>query len=410
MIYNNNNNKQNQCPLDLATLQLAEELQKPIIRKFKKRKVYSGFEDNISGADLANMQLISKFNKGFRFLLCVIGIFSKYAWVIPLKDKKGASIAGAFQKILKESDRGPNEIWVDKGSEFYNNSFKKSLKDNNIGMYSIHNEGKSVAAERFIGTLKNKIYKYMTSISKDLYINKLDDIVDEYNNTYHRTIKMKFIDVKDNTYIDFGKKVNDKDPKFNIGDHVRITKYTNIFPKGYTPNWSKEVFVISKTKNRLPWTYVINDPNSEEITGNVYEKELQKPNRKEFRVGKVIKIKGDKLYVKWKGYDNSFNSWIGKKDLVWFYRFQLHCIKISQYFPKTFEPFGGNINVKVDLSNYATKADIKNISHIDTSNLANLKTKVDKLDIDKLKPLPDDVSKLSNVVANQVIKKTDYKI
>ena len=203
-----------------------------------------------------------------------------------------------------------------KGSEFYNNSFKKSLKDNNIGMYSIHNEGKSVAAERFIGTLKNKIYKYMTSISKNLYINKLDDIVDEYNNTYHRTIKMKFIDVKDNTYIDFGKKVNDKDPKFNIGDHVRITKYTNIFPKGYTPNWSEEVFVISKTKNALPWTYVINDPNSEEITGNVYEKELQKPNRKEFRVGKVIKIKGDKLYVKWKGYDNSFNSWIGKKDLV----------------------------------------------------------------------------------------------
>ena len=117
--------------MDLAALQLAEELHKPIIRKFKKRKVYSGFKDNIWGADLADMQLISKFNKGFRFLLCVIDIFSKYAWVIPLKDKKGVSIVNAFQKILKESDRSeakskgrkPNKIWVDKGSEFYNSSF-----------------------------------------------------------------------------------------------------------------------------------------------------------------------------------------------------------------------------------------------------------------------------------------------
>ena len=111
-----------------------------------------------------------------------------------------------------------------KGSEFYNNSFKKGLKDNSIEMYSIHNEGKSVAAERFIRTLKTKIYKYMTSVSKNVYIDKLDDIVDEYNNTY-KTIKMKPIDVKDNTYIDFEKEVNNKDPKFKIGDHVRISKY-----------------------------------------------------------------------------------------------------------------------------------------------------------------------------------------
>ena len=148
------------------------------------------------------MQLIKKFNKGFRFLLCVIDFFSKYAWVVPLKDKKGASIVNAFQKILKESDRKPNKIWVDKGSEFYNSSFKKWLKDNDIEMYSIHNEGKSVVAERFIRTLKNKIYKYMTAISKNVYIDKLDDIVNEYNNTYHRTIKMKPVDVKDKTCID----------------------------------------------------------------------------------------------------------------------------------------------------------------------------------------------------------------
>ena len=156
---------------------------------------------------------MSKFNKGYRFLLRVIDIFSKYAWVIPLKDKKGISIVNAFQKILKESDRKPNKIWVDKGSEFYNNSFKKQLKDNDIEMDSIHNEGKLVVAERFIRTLKNKIYKYMTSMSKKVYIDKLDDIVNEYNNTYG-TIKMKHVDVEDNTYIDFEKEVNDKDPKF----------------------------------------------------------------------------------------------------------------------------------------------------------------------------------------------------
>ena len=139
----NNKTKQN--------LQLAEELHKQIINKFKKRKVYSGFKDNIWGANLANMQLISKFNKGFRFLLCIIDIFSKYAWVVPLKDKKGVSIVNVFQKILKESDRSetrskerkPNKIWVDKGSEIYNSSFKKWLKNNDIEMYSIHNEGKS---------------------------------------------------------------------------------------------------------------------------------------------------------------------------------------------------------------------------------------------------------------------------
>ena len=189
--------------------QLANELHKPIIRKFEKRKVYSTFKDNIWGVDLADMQLLSKYNKGIRFLLCVIDIFSKYAWVVPLKDKKGISIVKAFRSILKQSNskRKPNKIWVDKGSEFYNAYFKKWLRDNNIVMYSTHNEGKSVVAERFIRTLKGKIFKYMTSISKNVYIDKLDNIVDEYNNTYHTAIKMKPIDVKDNTYINTSKEL-----------------------------------------------------------------------------------------------------------------------------------------------------------------------------------------------------------
>ena len=147
-------------------------------------------------------------------------------------------------------------------------------------------------------------------------IDKLDDIVHRYNNKNHRTIKMKPIDVKGNAYFDFDKEVNNNDPKFKVDNHVRISKYENIFAKGYTPNWSKEIFVIKKNKKTVAWTYVINDLNGEEITGTFYEKELQKIGQQEFRIETLIRKKGDKLYVKWKGYDDSFNSWIDKKDLV----------------------------------------------------------------------------------------------
>ena len=201
------------------------------------------------------MQLISKFHKGFRFLVCVIDFFSKYALVVPLKDKNCVSTVDTFQKILDDSNRKPNKMWLDKRSEFYNSSFKKGLKDNDVEMYSIHNEGESVVAERIIRKLKTKIYKYMTSVSKNVY-------------------------------------------------------------KGHTPNLSEEIFVISKIKNRVPWTYVINDLNGEEVIGTFYEKELKKTNQKEFRIEKVIKRKGNKLCVRWKGYNDSFNNWIDKKDLV----------------------------------------------------------------------------------------------
>ena len=143
-------------------------------------------------------------------------------------------------------------------------------------MYSTHNEGKYVIAKRFIKTLNNRIYKYMTSISKTVYIDKLDDIVKIYNNTYHTSIKIKPDDVKDNTYIGFKKETNDKNPKFEVGDHVRISKFRNIFIKRYMPNWPEEIFIIKKIKNTVPWAYVINDLNSEEIIGTFYENELKK--------------------------------------------------------------------------------------------------------------------------------------
>ena len=199
---------------------LADELHKPVIKKFNKRKVYSQFKDNIWGVDLADMQSLSRKNKGIKYLLCAIDLFSKNAFVVPLKDKKGVSIVNAFDKIIKQSKRKPNNIWVDQGSEFYNNNFKKWLSNNN--------EGKSVVAERFVRTLKNKLYKHMAAIGKNVYYDVLDDIVNEYNKTKHSTIKMKPIDVGDNkrVYID---EHNEKDSRFKVGDRVRISKFKNIF-------------------------------------------------------------------------------------------------------------------------------------------------------------------------------------
>ena len=148
-----------------------------------------------------------------------------------------------------------------------------------------------------------------------MYFDKLNDILNEYNNTYHRTIKMKPVDVKDNTYIDFSKEFNNEDPKLKVADHVKISKYKNIFAREYTSNWSEEVFLIKEIKNTVPWTYVTSVLNGEKIIGTFYEKKLQKTNQEEFRIEKVMKKKGDKLYVRWTGYDNSFNSWLIKKML-----------------------------------------------------------------------------------------------
>ena len=223
-----------------------------------------------------------------------------------MKDKKGITITNAFQKILDESNHKPNK------NEFSNRSMKSWLEKNIMEMYSIHNKGKSVAAERFIRIVKNKTNKDMTSISKSMYIDKLDNIMNKYNNAYHRAIKMKPVDLKQSTYIDFNKEINKEDPKYKVGDNVRISKYKNIFAKAYVPNRCEEIFAITKFRNIALWTNVISDLNGEEIVRTIYEKNLQKTNQKELRVEKAIKRKGNKLHVKWKGYGCSFNSWIDK--------------------------------------------------------------------------------------------------
>ena len=160
------------------------------------------------------MQLISTFNTGFRSSLCVIRICSKYAWVVSLKDKKGITIVNAFQSILNDSKRKLNKIWVDKGSQVCNRSQKSWLQHNNTEMYSTNSEGKSVVAERLMITLKNKIFKHMILLSKNVCIDALDDAVDKLNNAYHTTIKMNPVDIKSSNYIEYNVNSNDKDPKF----------------------------------------------------------------------------------------------------------------------------------------------------------------------------------------------------
>ena len=184
---------------------------------------------------------IRKYNKGLQSLLCVIDSFCKYEWVISLKDKKIITIARAFQKVLNEFGGKPNKILVDKGRKSYNRSIKSRFKENGTKIYSRHNEGKTVVCETLIRTLKNKTYKYVILISKNVYINRLSNIVNECSNTYHSTIQIHSADVKSSMIIDFAVKNNDKDPKYEAHDHKRRSKYKSIFAKGLASNWFEEV-------------------------------------------------------------------------------------------------------------------------------------------------------------------------
>ena len=220
--------------------------------------------------------MLSKQNKGIKYLLRAIDLFRKYAFVVPLTNKRGESIFEGFKKIVNESGRQPNKIWVDEGSEFYNKVFKNWLKDKGIEMYSTYNEGKSVIAERFIRTLKNKLYKHMAAVDKNVYWDVLDDIVKKYNGTINKSIGMRPKDVSDDVKAEYVEESNEKSARFSVGDRVRISKFKNVFAKGYTPNWSKEIFVVSRVKNTVPWMYVLKDLNGEEIIGSFYDRELEK--------------------------------------------------------------------------------------------------------------------------------------
>ena len=296
---------------------LAEELHKPVRRKFKKRRVLVNGIDKIWAADLADMKAFTKFNRGIKYLLAVIDVFSKYGYLVPLKDKTGKSVASALKTIFKE--RKPEKMWVDKGKEFYNKDVKELIE-----LYSTENEEKSSVVERWIRTMKERMWKYFTDNNTNHYVDILPDLVGDYNNTWHSSIKM--------TPVEASKKKNELtvwrnlypnrlniikiNPKFSIGDKVRIIKKKKTFEKGYTTRWTEEIFTITKINRTSPVTYKIADLNGEEIQGTFYEPELQKTSQQLFRIEKVIEKGSNKSLVKWKGYSDDFNSSVDNKDIV----------------------------------------------------------------------------------------------
>ena len=238
--------------------------------------------------------------------------------MLPLKDKTGKSIADAF-KIFKKSKRKPEKLWTDKGLEFYN----KHVKELGVKLYSTENAEKSLVAERWNRMMKGKMFKYLTANNTNKYIDVLDDYVERYNNTRHSSIKM--------TPVEASKKENEvrvyrnlypnitRRPmraKFKTGDKVRIQKKKGLFEKGFTSNWTEEVFTVSKIQRTNPVTYKINDLNDEEIQGTFYEQELQKRSQEVYRIEKIVKKDKTRSLVKWKGYPESFNSWVDNKDLI----------------------------------------------------------------------------------------------
>ena len=296
---------------------LSEELHKSKRKNYPRRKIIVNHIDEIFAADLVEMQKFAKLNKGYRYLLTCIDIFSKYSWVIPLKDKRGITIKNALQKIFKQ--RKPKFLWTDRGTEFYNKQVQDLLNENNIKLYSTNNsEIKSSVVERFNRTFKNMMYKKFTENNNTIFYNILDELVNNYNNKYHSTIKM--------TPIEGSKKVNEnkikniynfektkKPGKFKIGDRVRLSLVKNIFEKSYETNWTEEIFEIYDIKySNVPY-YYLKDLNNEKLDGTFYEQELQKTKQNDlYIIEKILKTNKDKIYVKWRGYDNSFNSWINK--------------------------------------------------------------------------------------------------
>ena len=254
----------------------------------------------------------------------IIDVFSKFGWIVPLKNKTGETVAGAFKTVFK-GNRLPKFLCTDKGKEFYNKSLKEVLEHHNIKLYSTENEEKSSVVERWNRTIKSRMWKQFTEQNSTKYVDILPVILNEYNNSYHSSVKMTPVEAskKKNQglvyYNLYGniKSIKTK-AKFKVGDTVRISKYKRkLFDKGYTPNWTEEVFIVSKVLDTKPYTYQITDLRGELISGTFYEQELLKTNQNKFRIEKVIRkdYKKQEALVKWKGYGKSFNSWVPLQEL-----------------------------------------------------------------------------------------------
>ena len=318
-------NKKQQLGLSVNPNQiLSQELHKPRKINFERRKVISNNIDHIWGIDIIIMIKYSNQNKNYKYILTVIDFFSKYSWCYPLKTKKSEEIINSFNDIFKKSKRKPSMIQSDQGTEFTNNQTQTFFKNNNIKWYHTFNRDiKCSICERYNRTILNKIYKNFTLNNSTIWINDLDKLVNEYNNSYHRSIKMKPIDaskksneniVRNNLY---NFKYTNKKPKFSIGNRVRISLLKNTFEKSYTSNWSQEIFIIDDIKTSNIHYYFLKDLQGEKIDGMFYEQELLKTKQNDlYIIEKIIKKVGNKYLVKWKNYPNKFNSYVNQNDIV----------------------------------------------------------------------------------------------
>ena len=307
------------------TNNMANELHKPVRKKFLKRFVFVRHVDDIWGADLIELPSLSKKNSGFRYILMVIDVFSKYGWGVPLKTKTGIEVASALRTIFKKDK--PAKLWVDKGREFYNKEVSALLKKNNIEIYSTNNDEKCSVVERWNRTIKTQLWRYFSANGTQKYTNIIQPLMDKYNSTKHRSIGMTPTDArKPSNYQQVFKnlylkkvKARKKEPKFKVGDKVRISIKKDIFEKGFTINWSDKIYTITEVLNTLPPTYKIKDDRVE-IKGTFYEQELQKTRENTFRIEKVLRWKkqdGIRIArVKWKGYDSSYNSWVPETSIT----------------------------------------------------------------------------------------------
>jgi len=295
---------------------IANEVQKPANKPRKYRKVMTSHINDIWSADIVDMQALQKQNEGYKYILTVIDIHSRYAWAFPLKSKTAKETAEAFETIIQQTKALPYALWVDQGKEFLNKEVKKIMK--NVNIYSTFGETKAAYVERLNRTLKGMMYKQFTVQQNRRWLDILDDVVKKYNNKIHRSIRQKPSDIYKN-----GKKLSNEieplptqNPKFKQGDRVRISyKRREVFDKAYYPNWTWEIFTVDQVNKTNPWTYKLKDYKGEIIEGSFYESELQKTQQKKDTylveaILKTKKVKGKKyVLVKWLGYPDSANTW-----------------------------------------------------------------------------------------------------
>lgn len=293
---------------------IVNEIHAPSRRKYLTKPIVLKGINDLWQADLVDMIPHAKENRQYKYILTVINCFTKEAYARPLKSKTGEDVAEAFHEILK-STSPPHNLHVDKGKEFYNRTFQKLMRMWGVNMYSTNSINKAAMVERFNRTLKTNMFKEFHMQGNYKWVDMLQSLITRYNNTIHRTIKMKPSQVKDNHQnalrllnTVYMRKNPDKLPKFRVNDIVRISKIKGKFQKGYLANWSTELFKIKKVLNTVPRTYMLYDLNEEPITGSFYEEEIRKTKFPDtYLVEKILKRKGNKVLIKWLGFDKP--SW-----------------------------------------------------------------------------------------------------